>query len=461
MVLEKDVSSLTLKTDDVVVILKADENITLNCTYQRNSTVSEKISDYNIRWRILVNNKYKDLAIFSPPGGEKPFIEKKMEDIYKNRTDLIAPDVSQLSAVMIIKNPVCTDEGTYQCWIQYTIGTSIESLVESDTSSVQFNGTVEAKEPTEFLVRPREQEEKQSISLICNADVGRPHGNIQIWKQSQNLNTSELIYTSNSTTFDKENCMEYVNITLPVTRDDNGAIFRCSSQNNFTRDPGPSKEINTTVIYGPDVPSVTLIPYKTIYSIGDPLTINCTTVSNPPPVFVWSFLPYNKSEEMPIEQSNKNAMLVFDGIQTKNAGTYTCTVFNAARPHYPNMTTSVSVNVKNSESIKSVCDQCGYFKTCQQNSENTVCILNKWVPVTFVFILLSTAFAISSIVLITRGKKSKEIMSTNKNCIDKRSLSDATPEDIHGGYISPENLEFGSLPSSATHDNNSAAYSRL
>lgn len=168
------------------------------------------------------------------------------------------------------------------------------------------------------------------------------------------------------------------------------------------------------------MPSVTLIPYKTIYSIGDPLTINCTTVSNPPPVFVWSFLPYNKSEEMPIEQSNKNAMLVFDGIQTKNAGTYTCTVFNAARPHYPNMTTSVSVNVKNSESIKSVCDQCGYFKTCQQNSENTVCILNKWVPITFVFILLSTAFAISSIVLITRGKKSKEIMSTNKNCIDKR-----------------------------------------
>lgn len=168
------------------------------------------------------------------------------------------------------------------------------------------------------------------------------------------------------------------------------------------------------------MPTVTLIPYKTMYSIGDPLTINCTTDSNPPPVFTWSFLPYNKSEEMPIEQSNKNAMLVFDRIQTKNAGTYTCTVINTARPHYPNMTSFVSVSVKNSETIKSVCDQCGYFKTCQQNSEITVCIVDIWVPVAFVFILLSTAFAISSIVLIVQRKKSKEIIPTNQKSIDKR-----------------------------------------
>lgn len=104
-----------------------------------------------------------------------------------------------------------------------------------------FLEAAKAREPTEFLVHPSELEENQSISLTCNADVGRPHGNIQIWKI---LNTSELIYTSNSPK--TENCTEnvYVNVTLifPVTRDDNGAIFRCSSQNDFTKEPGPSRD---------------------------------------------------------------------------------------------------------------------------------------------------------------------------------------------------------------------------
>lgn len=103
-----------------------------------------------------------------------------------------------------------------------------------------FLGTAEAREPTEFLVHPEELEETQSISLTCNADVGRPRGNIQISKSFQ-TNSSELIYTSNYTNIKSEDCMEYVNVTFTVTREDNGAVFRCSSQNNFTKNPGPSK----------------------------------------------------------------------------------------------------------------------------------------------------------------------------------------------------------------------------
>lgn len=53
-----------------------------------------------------------------------------------------------------------------------------------------FVETAEAKEPTEFLVHSSELEEKQSISLTCNAEVGRPRGNIQIWKNFQNLKSS-------------------------------------------------------------------------------------------------------------------------------------------------------------------------------------------------------------------------------------------------------------------------------
>lgn len=130
-------SSLTLKTEKVV-ISEDDQNVILNCTYQKSN--DERILNMIIRWRIMLKNEFKDVAIFSPPGGFDPFIEETMEDLYKNRTELIAPTISQLSAVMIIKNPVCTDEGIYQCWIQYTVGNSIKNVVESANTSVQFDG---------------------------------------------------------------------------------------------------------------------------------------------------------------------------------------------------------------------------------------------------------------------------------------------------------------------------------
>lgn len=100
-----------------------------------------------------------------------------------------------------------------------------------------------ASEPDKFLLFPNELEENHSIRLICKADVGSPHGTIKIWKLFKN-NTSELVYVSNTTTNKTENCTEiiHVNATYTVTRDDNGAVFRCSSQNNFTQGQGPYRE---------------------------------------------------------------------------------------------------------------------------------------------------------------------------------------------------------------------------
>lgn len=101
---------------------------------------------------------------------------------------------------------------------------------------------------------PNELEENQSISLTCRADVGSPLGNITIWKNLKNSNTLVLIYTSNSTNYKTDNCTEIINVTTTynVTRDDNGAMFRCSSQNYLTSRPGPNKEssrISVTCMY--------------------------------------------------------------------------------------------------------------------------------------------------------------------------------------------------------------------
>lgn len=123
-----------------------------------------------------------------------------------------------------------------------------------------------------------------------------------------------------------------------------------------------------------------------------------------------------------IEHSNK-AKLLFERIQTKNAGTYTCTVINTARPNYPNMTSFVSIYVKNTERIFTGCDQCGYIEICQQSDEKTVCAVNIWMPVAVVCILLSTAFAVSSIVMIRQRKRTQESTATNDILIENRYLT--------------------------------------
>lgn len=130
-----EASSLTVKTEDVVFDLQKNNRIILNCTYNKDDT--EIITDRDIKWQKQINGSFEDVAFFSPPGGPAPIIQKEMENLYKNRTELIGPNTS-LSAVMIIKDPVCIDEGTYRCWIQYFDVNSV--LEEVDSSVVVFNG---------------------------------------------------------------------------------------------------------------------------------------------------------------------------------------------------------------------------------------------------------------------------------------------------------------------------------
>lgn len=101
------------------------------------------------------------------------------------------------------------------------------------------------REQDEFLLFPNELEENQSIHLMCTVtDVENSRETITIWKISQNNGTPELIYASNATSVKTENCTEFihVDVTYTVTRDDNGAVFRCSSQNNFIQGQGPYRE---------------------------------------------------------------------------------------------------------------------------------------------------------------------------------------------------------------------------
>lgn len=431
---EQNVSSLTIHTGNVALILGNDSRIILNCTYNKDAT--EDVYTRNIRWQKQIGDEFIDIGMFSQPGGLQPIIEKEMQPLYSNRTELIAPNTS-LSAVMIIKDPVCSDEGIYRCWIKYFSDSS--EKVQTNYSIVAYK----AKEPVEFLMFPNELEEKESVSLICSSDVGSPQGYINIWKISRNSDEPALLYTSNSSSVKTENCTEFINVTTTytVTRDDDGAKFQCSSQNNLTRGLGPSKESSKiTVIYGPDMPAVTLTPSKSVYSVGDFLTIECSADSNPLSVFTWSFLSETKSEEQ-IERFHNKSKVVFESLQRTDSGNYTCTATNTARLNFSS-TNSVSVLVRISEKMYISCDHCGITQICQHNNGRNECISNVWIFIAFVFIITSAIVAVTSFILIILRRIPQKRTETNDMLnIERSHPNNDTPEDDNGGgYSSPTDL---------------------
>ena len=132
-------TSLTLKTEDVVVNLQDNTRVSLNCTFRKENY--EEIENRDIRWQKLIRDSFEDVAIFSPPGGNKPYINAKVENVYGNRTDLVAPN-SSLSALVIISNVICNDEGVYRCWIHYYNNVNLKELDEYSNSSVIFTGKI-------------------------------------------------------------------------------------------------------------------------------------------------------------------------------------------------------------------------------------------------------------------------------------------------------------------------------
>lgn len=429
LVLCNDASALTIQTEDVIVISQEHNRIMLNCTFHYDS--NEQISNSDIRWQKQIGDVFETIAAFSPPDGLKPFVVEGMSPFYKNRTELIAPSQSSLAAVLIIKEPVCSDEGIYRCWIEYIFPGSLGET-ETSLSTVSFNA--KAREPGKFVVLPDRLEENQSISLICSADVGSPRGNITIWKISDNSDTPEFIYVSNYTNNKTDSCTEIINFTFSVSREDNDASFRCSSQNNMTKGPGPSKDSQKiSVLYGPDETAIMLVPSKSMYTVGESLTVQCTTKSNPPPAYRWYFQSNTTSKETLIELTDDK--LVFNSLQIENSGTYVCTVVNGARLNSPNASSHVSVFVEKYHG----CSQCRYIEICRRVDDEIMCIYNKWIHIAVVFMILSVTLGVTTIVLFIHRKRSQETKASNK-IHNTRYHPYNTTEDNGGEYSSPSDL---------------------
>lgn len=89
------------------------------------------------------------------------------------------------------------------------------------------------------------------VKLSCVGDVGNPQGSLKIWKIRKQSNTKHLLKNESEVYADVENCTHIVNLTTTynLTKEDNGAVFRCSSQNQYTTEPVPATEIGPLEVF--------------------------------------------------------------------------------------------------------------------------------------------------------------------------------------------------------------------
>lgn len=89
------------------------------------------------------------------------------------------------------------------------------------------------------------------MKLSCVGDVGNPQGSLKIWKTYKNSSTKQLLKYESEVKSDTVNCTHIANLTTTynLTKEDNGAIIRCSSQNQYTTEPAPATDIGPIEVF--------------------------------------------------------------------------------------------------------------------------------------------------------------------------------------------------------------------
>lgn len=88
------------------------------------------------------------------------------------------------------------------------------------------------------------------VKLSCVGDVGNLPGSLAIWKKNKYSNSMQLLKNKSEAYLDTMNCTHIVNHTIyNLTRDDNGATFRCSSQNQYTTEPVLATDIGPIEVF--------------------------------------------------------------------------------------------------------------------------------------------------------------------------------------------------------------------
>ncbi|XP_068686521.1 neural cell adhesion molecule 1-like [Montipora foliosa] len=181
------------------------------------------------------------------------------------------------------------DEGGYRCTADNGIGNAAISDVFITVQSYHPINTVFSTNLTNNTVNLNE-----TFTLVCNADAN-PAASYRLYREQESLEEQ-----SNGT---------YLTFVSTRTKQ---VAYKCIPFNSFG--DGPSKLINVTVYYPPNITSIS---FNQTVAVGDVVVLNCTADGNPKPNITWTRLSDHNIVSMPLDITGK-----------QNEGGYRCTAHN-------------------------------------------------------------------------------------------------------------------------------------
>lgn len=159
---------------------------------------------------------------------------------------------------------------------------------------------------------------------------------------------------------------------------------------------------------------------RTNYYVGDNADLNCISDGNPSPNYTWMFNLTEIVNSSKYSISGDTSKLYFTLHITDN-GNYQCVSSNELRGEVFNSSSSVTLEVKeknvdpSSSNIKSSCSRtsCLFIQSCTLSNGSSICSLNIWSVIAFVFIALSIISGAACVSLILSRKPRKKSNQTN------------------------------------------------
>lgn len=170
-----------------------------------------------------------------------------------------------------------------------------------------------------------------------------------------------------------------------------------------------------------DAPFNTRIePSRTNYYVGENADLKCNSDGNPSPKYTWMFNFTEIENSSKYSISGDTSKLYFTLHITDN-GNYQCVSSNEIGGHVFNSSSNVTLEVKeknvdpSSSDIKSTCSRtsCLFIQSCTLRNGSSICSLNIWSVIAFVFIALTIISGAACVSLILSRKPRTKNNQTN------------------------------------------------
>lgn len=116
---------------EINATLESNSSIILNCTFEKKN--NEEIR--NIYWKKKISGDYKVLVDVT-----SIYADYSVDGVYiRNRSKLLRFGNGSTSVILIIKDVRCTDNGQYQCSINYKAGEAYQKAENNTAVNIQGN----------------------------------------------------------------------------------------------------------------------------------------------------------------------------------------------------------------------------------------------------------------------------------------------------------------------------------